>query len=636
MPMNFFEHQDNAHRKTRSLIGIFILTVVLIIGVVYGMTIFVLGQSGESLQIFQPTLLVIITGIISSIVGVGSLLKIAALRSGGSAVAEALGGQLIPVQSEEPELRMLLNVVEEMAIASGLSVPAVYLIEEESINAFAAGYTPDSAVIGITRGAVAQLTRDEIQGVIAHEFSHILNGDMRLNIRLIGVLHGLIILSLIGRHLLSSAGHRRRYSSSRKSSDTALPFLAGITLITAGWLGVLGGRLIKAAISRQREFLADASAVQFTRNPAGIANALRKIGAATEGSRIQNPEAEAFSHLFFASGLSRSWIQLFATHPPLNERIERLDPSGSSLVSVSQQPSQHQSSPTINQPASPQAATRSSEEWTAMVGTMLPSHLERTREFFTKIPQELLDVAHRESGAQALVISCLVHHRDSGTDDLPEELQRDSQIAGELQHLQTLLAHQPTLFDDSVIPLLEIAAGTIARMTQDAKEVFLTTIRELIASDSRVTLFEYMLHRMFITQISQPLSGNPQISKESAQEAIYHLLSLVALHSSDHEKEGAYAKARAKYFPQLPATILRVDTDALTSLDAALTKLENLPPLEKERILSAVELIIHDDRAVTQTEVELFRAIGAALRCPVPYLSYSFISSTERGGEVNQ
>jgi len=621
IPMNFFEHQENAYRKTRSLIWIFILTVILIIGVVYGMVIFILGQSGESLQLFQPTLLLIVAGIISTIVGVGSLFKIATLRSGGSAVAEALGGKLIPVHSEEPTLRTLLNVVEEMAIASGVSIPPVYLIEEDSINAFAAGYTPDSAVIGITQGAVAYLSRDELQGVIAHEFSHILNGDMRLNIRLIGILHGLLILSLIGRHLLSSAGRQRRYSSSRKSSDTALPFLAGITLITAGWLGVLGGRLIKAAISRQREFLADASAVQFTRNPHGIANALRKIGAATEGSLIRNPEVEAFSHLFFASGLSRSWIQLFATHPPLNERIKRLDPSGS--LSTSHSLPQRESDAPIAHLASGDAVHDSSRQWTSIIGTMLPSHLERSHEFLARIPPELLELAHRESGAQALTIFCLVSHRDSGIGTGQEEFLQGAHMAEELEYLQALRAQHPAVFDHHTIPLLEIAAGTIAAMNQGAKETFLANIRQLIASDARVTLFEYMLHRMFITQMTQPASRTPQISKASAEEAIYRLLSLVALHSSHHTKENAYANARARYFPQLPATMLQIDTDALISLDTALTKLENRPPLEKERLLSAVELIIQDDCTVTQTEVELFRAIGAALRCPVPYLSYT-------------
>ncbi|MGA1190924.1 MAG: M48 family metallopeptidase [Bdellovibrionota bacterium] len=632
--MNFFEHQDNAHRKTRSLIGIFILTVILIIGVIYGMIIFVLGLSGESLPLFQPTLLLIVAGIVSSIVGFGSFFKIATLRSGGSAVAEALGGKLIPVQSEDPQLRTLLNVVEEMAIASGVSVPAVYLVEEDSINAFAAGYTPDSAVIGITQGAVAQLSRDELQGVIAHEFSHILNGDMRLNIRLIGVLHGLFILSLIGRHFLASAGRQRRYSSSRKNSDAALPFVAGLTLITAGWLGVLGGRLIKAAISRQREFLADASAVQFTRNPHGIANALRKIGVAVDGSKIRNPEAEAFSHLFFASGLSKNWIQLFATHPPLSERIERLDPSGSftpAQSSTAQSLAEQKNGLAIVQLASPDTGIDSSEEWTTTIGTMLPSHLQRSQEFLERTPQWLLDLAHRESGAQALVIYCLVLHRDSGIRSLLEELQNDPHIGEDLLHLQDLLAQQPTLFDDSVIPLLEIAAGTIAAIDGGAKESFLATVRELIATDSRITLFEYMLHRMFIMQMSQPASRTPQSSKEAAQQAIYSLLSLVALHSSQREKERAYAKARTRYFPQLPAIILRTDTDALTSLDSALTTLEGRPPLEKERILSAVELIIRDDSIVTQKEVELFRSVGAALGCPVPYLSYSFASSLQEG-----
>ena len=216
-----------------------------------------------------------------------------------------------------------------MAIASGTPTPPVYMMQEEpGINAFAAGFTPSDAVVGVTRGCVGQLSRDELQGVIGHEFSHILNGDMRLNIRLMGVLFGILVVGLIGSILLRSSlyGSALQSRSSRGNSTQVLLIIGGV-LMLVGFIGTLVGNLIKASVSRQREFLADASAVQFTRNPSGIAGALKKIGGFEAGSEMMNPHAPESSHMFFGRAVSSGFNSLFATHPPLEERIARLDSS---------------------------------------------------------------------------------------------------------------------------------------------------------------------------------------------------------------------------------------------------------------------------------------------------------------------
>jgi len=295
--MDFFERQDQARRSTRRLIAYFMLAVILIILSIYiaGITIFfgfnVNADPELPFQWWNPDLFLWITGATLCVVVIGSLYKIFALSKGGEVVARWLGGRLIDSSTSDPQERRLLNVVEEMAIASGTPVPSVFLLEEEkSINAFAAGFTPADAVIGVTRGTLQILSRDELQGVIAHEFSHILNGDMRLNIRLIGVLNGILVIAMIGYVILSGT----RTSSSRKNGGGAAAILAfGAALLVIGYVGVFFGKLIKSAVSRQREFLADASAVQFTRDPDGIAGALKKIGGLAHGSRIQNPKAEA-------------------------------------------------------------------------------------------------------------------------------------------------------------------------------------------------------------------------------------------------------------------------------------------------------------------------------------------------------
>ncbi len=284
-------------------------------------------------QWWHPEFFIVTSGSVLLVITIGSLYKMTMLSGGGESVALALGGRKVPANTRDLAERILLNVVEEMALASGTPVPPVYIMDdEEGINAFAAGTTPQNAVIGITRGAILTLKRDELQGVIAHEFSHILNGDMRLNIRLMGLLHGILVLALIGYMVLRIVGNSPGRVSTRRSSDDnkgagglILAILAaGVALLIIGYVGVFFAHLIKSAVSRQREFLADASAVQFTRNPSGIADALKKIGGWSKSSKITSPRAEESSHMFFGSAMMLSF---FATHPPLAQRIQRIDPN---------------------------------------------------------------------------------------------------------------------------------------------------------------------------------------------------------------------------------------------------------------------------------------------------------------------
>ena len=277
---------------------------------------------GEEAQLvlWNPQLFLVATVGTLSVIALGSGFKTLELAQGGSTVATMLGGRLVDPTTSDPDERKLRNVVEEMAIAAGVPVPQVYLLpEERGINAFAAGHSTSDAVVAVTAGAVRLLTRDELQGVIGHEFSHILNGDMRLNLRLMGIIFGILCLTVIGRVLL--------YTRSRSSKDkNPLPLL-GLALIVIGWVGVFFGRLIQAAVSRQREFLADASSVQFTRNPAGLAGALKKIGGLEFGSKLEAAHAEEASHMFFGNGMGESFFHMMDTHPPLAERIKAIDPA---------------------------------------------------------------------------------------------------------------------------------------------------------------------------------------------------------------------------------------------------------------------------------------------------------------------
>ncbi len=323
MPASFFEHQERARKRTMWLVLLFALAVAGIGATIYLVLAFVLTGGEPGGRLWDPELFLWVMALTIGFIGLASLFRVLSLRSGGGAVARMLGGRLVSRDTKDLAERRLLNVVDEMAIASGIPVPEVYVLDEEAgINAFAAGYSVENAAVAVTRGALKILNRDELQGVIAHEFSHILNGDMRLNLRLIGVLFGIFAIAIVGRLILYSV----RSSAFRRSKALAGVFLVGLTLMLVGYIGEFVGRLIQAAVSRQREFLADASAVQFTRNPAGIGGALLKIARLERGSAIEAPRASEAAHLFFGEGV-RSMFGLLATHPPIEERIRRIDPS---------------------------------------------------------------------------------------------------------------------------------------------------------------------------------------------------------------------------------------------------------------------------------------------------------------------
>jgi Zn-dependent protease with chaperone function len=328
MATDFFAAQDAARARTRHLVVLFLASVAGLIGAIYLAVIaFVVGGGGDY-GWWDPAVFQIVAGATVLVVGGASIGKILSLRAGGGTVARSVGGRLLDPATIDTLEQRLRNVVEEMAIASGVPVPEIYILDHErGINAFAAGFTPDDAAVAVTRGCLERLNRDELQGVIAHEFSHILNGDMRLNIHLIGLVYGLLVLSIIGQGILrmSVRSSGRSSRSDRKGGGVFALIALGLILLCAGWIGVLFGRLLQSAVSRQREFLADASAVQFTRNPDGLAGALRKIGA--RGSRVRHEHSQDVAHLFFANGLALSWAGLFATHPPIEERIRALDPS---------------------------------------------------------------------------------------------------------------------------------------------------------------------------------------------------------------------------------------------------------------------------------------------------------------------
>ncbi|MFV1984061.1 MAG: M48 family metallopeptidase, partial [Thiohalomonadales bacterium] len=417
--MNFFQSQDTARRNTKKLVLLFVLAVIclIILTNVFLVAIFtylegsVLTMQSFSERFDLDTFLVVGAGV-TTVVFFASLYKVMSLSGGGSKIMSYMNADIIIQGSGDSNKQKILNVVEEMAIASGTPVPQVYLLNEPGINAFAAGLSTRDAAIGVTRGAIENLTRDQLQGVIAHEFSHILNGDMRLNIRLIGILYGIMIIGLIGEFFL--------YSSSHRSNSKNNNMLIGLGLIVIGYAGTFFGNWIKAAVSRQREFLADASAVQFTRNPDGIAGALIKIGGFSAGSQLKNPQGSEISHALFSEGVTVYFKSILATHPPLATRIKRILPAWDGVFVSSQFADDLKFTDENSSVQSPSksgfvtnatvaSATITGDDLLNLVGQPTPKNLQQAQKLIHDLPQDLYQNAHEPHGARAVVYFLLLH-----------------------------------------------------------------------------------------------------------------------------------------------------------------------------------------------------------------------------------
>ncbi|HLQ37751.1 MAG TPA: M48 family metalloprotease, partial [Planctomycetota bacterium] len=416
MSMDFFGHQERARRATRSLIVYFVLAVASIVLLVYLAATALLLASDLQPTWWRPQVLLIVGAGTIAIVALAALFKTAQLRSGGAAVAQMLGGRPVAPDTQDLAERTLLNVVEEMAIAAGVVVPSVFVLDDEhGINAFAAGWGTGDAAVAVTRGALEQLDRDELQGVIGHEFSHLFHGDMRLNVRLMGVLFGILCLATIGQIILRSIGRGSGGGGGKKGGAIAALAMFALALMAIGYLGVFFGRLIKAAVSRQREFLADASSVQYTRNPAGIGMALAKIGGKV-GSRIHANHKEEVTHMLFADGVQHMFARLHATHPPVEVRIEQVLPGFLQQLQRGQPPI---AAVTAVAPPLPEGVVAGvaggtarprggAEALVASVGAPQAEHLQRARDLLAALPFELVAATRERSGARALCCALLL------------------------------------------------------------------------------------------------------------------------------------------------------------------------------------------------------------------------------------
>lgn len=626
--MDFFKAQDNARRKTWQLVGLFVVAVIalaIVANIVIGGALGFFHLNSASLanqsnfDAFANWPLV--TGAVVGIVAIASAFKYLQLNAGGKTVAEALGGQPLTYTTADRSGRRLLNVVEEMSIASGLPVPPVYVLPEASINAFAAGFSAEDAVVGVTQGTVDHLSRDELQGVVAHEFSHIINADTRINLRLIAILHGLLCLGIVGYHLMRAGGHSGR-------NKNAMPIvLVGLAFVVVGYTGTFFGNLIKAAVSRQREYLADASAVQFTRDPNGISGALKKIGALSYGSRLDTEKASEASHMFFGQAISLFMGGLLNTHPPLDQRILAIEPGwngklpeltlphGASVEGVD-----IMASGATAGFADGNALQVDADRVVASTGEINQQSVDAARTQIAATSVVLTAAAREPFSARALMLALLLDQDASIRTKQLASLETDAGIASQLP---VLFAELKTTDAETRLSLLQRSMPALRALTYREYQRFTSNVAKLIRADEKIDLFEWLLHRLLMSELKPNFERtrrvrvrHQQINQVARSAGI--LISTLAQygHADDDAAEAAFDaglasfNARSEYRARKP--------DNFSALNQALIELRQLAPLRKPALLKACVVSAQSDGQINGTEAALLRAFAATLDCPLP------------------
>jgi Zn-dependent protease with chaperone function len=633
--LNFFEHQDRARRQSRRLTLLFILAVITIVAAIDGVLLLVAGMGvrepgAEPLSLgalAQANLPLLTGGAVTTllVIGLASLFKITSLRSGGGQVARQLGGTLVDSDPRDASRRRLRNVVEEIALASGVPVPEIYVLEQESgINAFAAGYAPADAAVAVTRGALEKLDRNELQGVIAHEFSHILNGDMRINIRLMGALFGILLLALIGRRVMVHA----RFGRSDKNGAAVV--LVAFGLMAIGYIGLFFGRWIKAALSRQREYLADASAVQFTRDPDGIGGALKKIAVYSDGSYL-NADAEEVSHMLFGSGRP---MALLSTHPPLNDRIARVDPNfrpedlerlAANILAKQARTRRKADDDERRAERKSSAGVFDARRIFEQVGNPDWDRMLMAAALAASLPRDVRRAAHSTEWAPEVLFYTLLD-RDAALRE--QQLLIIAQRMGGDSEAQVRALLQAGGLPGAAqrLPLLEIAFPALKRRPPKFITRVLDTAKALTSADGRVDVFEYLLARVIsqhLWEASNPdrvrLSGSRSLAR--SRDESQRVLAVLARHghTDEHEAVAAY-RAGCEALGFDGGDGLPPSADWAADLDSSLPVLDQLKPAAKATLVDALATVVLHDGHMLPSELELLRVTCDLIHVPLPLL----------------
>jgi Zn-dependent protease with chaperone function len=641
--MDFFTAQTRARGKTRQLVILFSIAVLAISAGVHSVIVLISESTDvrrilslatdtrkmhDGIAFWDLGHALISLGVVSCIIGGGSLYRWFTLRAGGEAVARMMGGTRIrPHAPGAPlEEQQLLNVVEEMAIAAGMPVPAVFVLRDEpGINAFAAGFTTSDAVVAVSQGALQRLTREEIQAVVGHEFSHILNGDMCMNLRLTAILFGILSITHIGRILVrAGAGSQSSGGRGKRGNAAGAIALGGVALIALGYLGYFLGRLIQAAVSRQREFLADASAVQFTRNPDAMASALNKIRVTALSSVLLNPASEEIGHSFYAQGFNDFPLGWFDTHPPLETRIKAIQPDFNFTTPPPAPSARYASTPRkAPQPAQRLAvAPRDATACMASIGTFAAEQVLRAQSFIGRLPIPLYTAAHDPKGARTIILGLLL-------DKNPDVRARQCATPGMEGLDGELLDKLSELDARQRLPLLQITLGALRTTTAEEQDKLVSLAQQLADADGRVSIFEYAL----LSLLKRHLAAlrNPRrtahvrhVTPAAIADPATVVLSFIT--RAGNPRPGDAEKifdAGLRTTPSLRGKLRLLPTAECNfrRLDKALEELAAALPVLKQQVLLSAAQTAAADGVVAPEEAELLRVIAGALDCPMPLLA---------------
>ena len=635
--MNFFQEQERARQHTGWLIGLFIMAVLLLIAITI---VFVIGLYlylddiplanflTDPLMYISPDILYGVVILVVGVVVAGSITKYLSLSSGGKSVAIALGGRQLNRNSADAQEKKLLNVVEEMSIASGISTPTVYIIDESGINAFAAGLTLDDAVIGVTRGCVEKLDREELQGVIAHEFSHIFNGDMRLNLQLTATLHGILLIGLIGRFILRSStrmSHTTRSSSNKKGNGGLYVFALGAGLLVIGYVGTFFGSIIKANVSRKREYLADATAVQYTRYPRGISGALKKI--AYYSSELHAPAAQTYSHLYFAEGISTMFSSLLATHPPLDKRIKKVEPRWNGRfpdygkISKPKRDEVKKQVKREKEEAKKEHFVQGAIAAAMMsVGQVKEEEVEEVQREIKALDEKVLQRLSDPLGAQAVLLSLL--YNDAYKDELFSVVQEENPCL--LLEFASFRQEEHQQLQAKSALIVSLSLNALKSLSVEQYQHFKKIVTAFIAADKKISLFEWSMQYIIQRPVEMHL-GLRAVPKRTSNhigaiktelELIYSMLAQAQYEDENEAKEAFDKSKRAMQ----AGALQYVNRDAISHerFLGAILAIETAKPATAERIFEGVLHSIRIDGNVSQTENAFVHAIAQLMQVPLP------------------
>jgi Zn-dependent protease with chaperone function len=638
--MDFFAQQARVRGSSRRLVALFVLAVIAIVAAIDAVVWFAMGHHPADGEPARSNLSLLFTSsaVVLGGIGFSSLFRIMSLSDGGKAVAESVGAVPVPPDTRDPQLRQLRNVIEEVAIAAGVPVPDIYLMEEEpGINAFAAGYSASDAAVCVTRGCLDNLSRDELQGVIAHEFSHVLNGDMRLNIRLMGLLFGILVLAIVGRKVIWFGGGR----SNRRDGGSGQVWMIGLALIVVGYIGYFFGRLIQAAVARSRESLADASAVQFTRQTDGIAGALKKIAILSEGSELQVANKQEVAHMLF--GEAGPFNALFATHPPLLQRIRALEPGfreedltrlatsmqqvadAPSTAAVAAKPATAPGTPAVAAPPSLPTVLAGAAVLAQGGGSATDStRFQRAAAVHQAMPATLTVAVQQPESALAVVLA-LAMSTAMELQDAQRRIIADAFGDDVQQAVQAIVVEVATLPPESRLPLAALAFPALKQLTAGRQQTLLSALDALVRADGRVDLDEYCLARLLRVQLIEaqqprraPVDGLKKLP--ACRDSVMLVCAVVATNGNADETAArrAWLLAMQQAFPGEALDWSAPPTAWQTPFERALDDLDGLMPPAKELVVQSLASAIHADGVVSVEEGELLRVICASLHCPLP------------------